>query len=264
MDKDKLQDMERNGFCLLQNFYTPDELKELHEILTTFHQNWIADNLDFYQQRSINSAYLTGKKYLDERQRTTLFQFIASQKLMDLVTAVLGDDVCFMNTQLFFDPVQNEQKNYWHRDSQYHLTIEQQKEALAGPRVLHVRIPLIKERGLELVPGSHCQWDTEEELQVRLELDGHKNHEDLSSGLAVPLDVGDVLVFSANMIHRGLYGNDRLAMDILFCDPAPELLQFVDESCLPEDGILKNLDNGRAFSNTLKIKAIVSQHKNGH
>ena len=264
MDKDKLQDMKENGFCLFPRFYRPAELQELHQVLSTFHQNWIADNREFYLQRAINSAYLTGNMYLDERQRTTLFHFIASHKLMDLVTAVLGDGICFMNTQLFFDPVDKNRKNYWHRDSQYHLTLQQQQEALTGPRVIHVRIPLVKEQGLELVPGSHHQWDNQEELQVRLEQEGHKNHEDLSSGLAVPLDVGDVLVFSANMIHRGLYGNDRLALDILFCDPVPELLKFVDESCLPEDGILDILDNGKAFSNTLKIKASINQYENGH
>ncbi|BDX06490.1 phytanoyl-CoA dioxygenase family protein [Planctobacterium marinum] len=264
MDKDKLQGMDKTGYCLLPNFYTPDELTELHEILRIFHHNWIADNRDFYQQRAINSAYLTGKKYLQSAQRKRLFDFLASHKLMEIVTAILANDVCFMNTQLFFDPVQNEQKNYWHRDPQYHLTLQQQQEALTGPRVMHVRIPLVKEHGLELVPGSHRQWDTQEELQVRLEQEGHKNHEDLSSGLAVPLNVGDVLVFNANMIHRGLYGNDRLALDILFCDPIPELLQFVDESCLPEDGFLNILDNGKAFSNTLKIKASINQQQNGH
>jgi len=63
--------------------------------------------------------------------------------------------ISIMNTQLFFNPVNDGQKNYWHRDSQYHLSIEEQKEALVGPDVVHFRIPLTNEPGIELVPCTH-------------------------------------------------------------------------------------------------------------
>ncbi|MEP1448201.1 MAG: hypothetical protein ABJK37_19010 [Paraglaciecola sp.] len=47
-----------------------------------------------------------------------------------------------MGSQLFFDPFKPQQANYWHRDPQYHLSVEEQKSALTGPDILHVRIPL--------------------------------------------------------------------------------------------------------------------------
>jgi len=75
---------------------------------------------------------------------------------------------------------------------------------------------MVEENGLEWVPGSHQRWDTEEELNVRLELCGHRHQECLDSGLEIPLGAGDLLVFSANLIHRGLYGKHRMALDILF------------------------------------------------
>jgi len=62
------------------------------------------------------------------------------------------------------------------------------------------------------------------------------------------------LVFSANMIHRGLYGMDRLALDILFCDPVPELVEFIDDSCLPDPGTLAMLENRTAFDSAMEIK----------
>ncbi len=159
-----------------------------------------------------------------------------------------------MNTQLFFNPVDSQQKNYWHRDPQYHLSLAQQQQALAGPEVVHVRIPLADEPGIELIPGTHKRWDSKEELDVRLERSGKKKYHDLSTGLALPLNKGDILIFSANIIHRGLYGKDRLALDLLFCEALPELMKFVDGDCLPSPAILDKLENPEPFINSIEAK----------
>jgi ectoine hydroxylase-related dioxygenase (phytanoyl-CoA dioxygenase family) len=143
------------------------------------------------------------------------------------------------------------QHNYWHRDPQYHLSVDEQKAALSGPEVVHVRIPLADEPGIELVPASHKQWDTEEELDVRLGRNEKSVHDPLSSSERVSLNAGDLLVFSANIIHRGIYGMDRLSLDVLFCDPEVELLKFVDEDCLPDAAVIASLENADAFRSTL-------------
>ncbi|MBL4631973.1 MAG: phytanoyl-CoA dioxygenase family protein [Paraglaciecola sp.] len=148
-----------------------------------------------------------------------------------------------MGSQLFFDPVKSNQANYWHRDPQYHLSVDEQKLALSGPEVLHVRIPLTVDPGVEVVPGSHKNWDTDEQLQIRLEENGHKNSEILSTGVEIPLQVGDVLFFSANMIHRGLYGNNRLALDLLYCEREPQLIEFIQLKHQPSAEMLADLDN---------------------
>ncbi len=64
------------------------------------------------------------------------------------------------------------QRNYWHRDPQHHMSVEQQKEALFGPNALHFRVPLADELGLELVLGTHRRRDSGEDLVVRLEQNG--------------------------------------------------------------------------------------------
>lgn len=117
--------------------------------------------------------------------------------------------------------------------------------------MVHFRIPLVDERGIEVVPGSHTRWDTPEELDVRLARNNRKPHHDLSTGEEIALNAGDLCVFSAAMIHRGLYGLDRFALDILLCDPAPELLQFVDKNCLPAEVEISGIENPSAFLNTL-------------
>ena len=50
------------------------------------------------------------------------------------------------------------------------------------------------------------------------------------------------------MLHRGIYGQQRKALDVLFCDPVPELLRFADISCLPDPGI--SLEDASAFNVT--------------
>lgn len=248
---------ETDGYFVLKGFYQEAELQILREIALSFHESWKQANAAIYAARAINSAYLTGQQHLQPRDREVLFKLIASTKLMDVVTSVMGDSPAFMNTQLFFDPVNRAQRNYWHRDPQYHLSLEEQKQlALLGPNVVHFRVPLFDEPGIEVIPETHKRWDSEEELDVRLERKGRRNFEDLATGVTVKLSAGDLMGFSANMIHRGIYGMDRLALDILFCDPKAKLMSHLDISCLPDAAIIKGLESPGAFERTLALKAL--------
>ena len=244
------------GYFVLKSLFSPDELGSLHSVLQDFHSAWLRDNTEAYQNGVLNSAYLTGPRYLGTEQRMLLFQFIARRRLMDVLATVIPDNPAFMNTQLFFNPSNPQQRNYWHRDVQYTgLSVAEQKVVLSSSNVVHFRIPLTPELGLELVPGSHRAWDSAEEFAVRTEHHGRKCFEDLASGQAVALQPGDLLVFSANMIHRGLYGLDRFALDILFCDMDPDLLKYAEPDCLPDAADLHTLENSVAFANTRKLIA---------
>lgn len=231
----------KNGFVKLSNFMEPIELYSVKPLIKIFHQAWCADNHDFYISRAVNSSGLTSGQYLTDEQRFLLFKLICHSQLLKAVNQIIPKPM-FMGSQLFFDPFKPKQTNYWHRDPQYHLSIEEQKTALTGPEVLHVRIPLTADPGVEVIPGSHKNWDTDEELQIRLEKNGHKHSENLSNGVQIPLVVGDVLLFSANMIHRGLYGNNRLALDILYCERDTQLTEFIQFKHQPSVEKLTDLD----------------------
>ncbi len=244
----------KNGFFIVKELFNPNELSKLEEVIQEFHKSWINDNSEFYNNKAVNSAYLTGTKYLDREQRLTIFQFIGSNKIMEILKTLIPKGPAFMNTQLFFNPVNTDQKNYWHRDLQYlEKTIDEQKTILQTNNVIHFRIPLRPEPGLELVPGSHEHWDIDEEFEVRAEKNGRKCFEDLSAGEQVSLNKSDLFVFSANMIHRGLYGLDRLAFDIIFCDSDPELLKYVEHDCLPNNEDIQKIENPNIFINTISL-----------
>lgn len=235
-----MNDYQKNGFIHVPGFLNSKQISCLLSVVSRFHERWLSENEAFYLNRAVNSAYLTQPDYLSDEDRNTLFQMIGSNELRLVASEVFSISPIFMNTQLFFNPNNLNQKNYWHRDPQYHLTVDQQKAALLGPDVVHFRLALKDEFGIEVVPGSHIHWDTNEQLDVRLGVNGKAVFDDLEEGVKLPLKAGDLLVFSANMIHRGLYGLDRLALDILLCDNDPELQTFINQDGYP-NGTVRDL-----------------------
>ena len=174
---------------------------------------------------------------------------------MNVVDSVIANKPAFMNTQLFINPVNPQLKDFWHRDCQYDHDVEGQKTVIHETQVVHLRVPLFDELGMELVPGTHKRWDSDEEFNVRQEEQGRVSSENLSSGKKIKLAAGDLLVFSADMIHRGLYGMDRLALDILVFDSAANFADYVDDDCLPQLSMLDQIDHPRLFINTIDLKS---------
>lgn len=249
-------DYNEHGYFVIRDFFNSAEISSLRKVILKFHELWKQDNATFYQEEAFNSSLITGSKYLASDDRVALFNFISSKKMMNIIDSVIATKPAFMNTQLFFNPVNPQLKDFWHRDCQYDHDVEAQKKVIFETQVLHLRVPLFDELGMELVPGTHKRWDNEEEFDVREERKGKLSSDDLSTGKAIKLAAGDLLVFSADMIHRGLYGMDRLALDILVFDSAADYVDYVDDDCLPDVAILEKIADPRLFNNTLSLKAM--------
>ncbi len=236
---------EHNGYSYFQNFFSEKELSLIEPIIIKFHHSWLNENIDFFKKGVVNSHSLTSSKKLNKREKNVLFDFISSDKIINLIEF---NNPRFLNTQLFFDPSDLHQKNYWHRDIQYTgLNEEEQKKVIKTQNVLHFRIPLKKESGIELIPGTHREWDSKEEYEVRNSLNGRKSSDALNTGRLIALERTDLLIFSANMVHRGIYGNSRLSFDIIYCDDDPKLLKFRDKNNLPIVPELKVFKNNEIF-----------------
>ena len=249
-------DYENQGYFVIRNYFNAQQMASLRKVILTFHENWKLDNKKFYQEEAFNSSLITGSQYLDSSDRIKLFNFISSNEIMQVVDSLIPDKPAFMKTQLFFDPYNAQQANFWHRDCQYDYDIEDQKKIMLNTQVVHFRVPLFDEPGMELVPGSHKRWDNEEEYNVRQEENNKVSSDMLSTGKEIKLNAGDLLVFSADMIHRGLYGLDRLAFDILIFDSTGSgsiYADYVDSDCLPNKGQLEAIHNPRLFINTMEL-----------
>ncbi len=250
------QRYEQQGYFVLRDYFSAAEMASLREVILTFHEAWKKDNADFYEkEEAFNSSLITGSEYLAADERLTLFNFLSCPAVMDIVNSVIPTSPTFMNTQLFFNPVDGQQKDFWHRDCQYDFDLEDQKRIIQETQVTHLRIPIFDELGMELIPGTHQRWDNEEELNVREELNGKEAHDELAGTVKIPLAAGDVLVFSADMIHRGLYGMDRLALDMLVFDPSGDYVDYIDDDCLPDTAMLKEIKDPSIYLNSMRLKA---------
>lgn len=197
------------GYVIVKNLFSQFDIEKLAAIVDRIYGQWLNENhADFIEHKLVNMHSLTSPRYFEghEAERLLFFQTIASNRLTQLLDSMFGDGLYFHNTQLFFNPFENKRLPYWHRDMQYSpiddsILKDEQKNMVT----LHVRIPLVHEKGVELIPGTHKRWDTDLEKNVRLELNGHKNSEDLPGAVLIELAPGDVLIFSAQMIHRGNY-----------------------------------------------------------
>ncbi|MCW7461381.1 phytanoyl-CoA dioxygenase family protein [Leptospira limi] len=208
-------EIKENGYFLLKDFFPKDTIIQIKGILDKANGEWKKHNSN---PNTINSAYLTSTKFLPyEKERDQLFQFIASIPIIKICKTLFISDFYFLNTQIFFNPIDLNQRPYWHRDIQYMgISEEEQKSKILKDFVWHFRIPLEEDPGIWIVPGSHNRWDTEEERNIRLELGSHQNDEPIKNAILIPHQPGDLFVFSAHLLHKGEYGKNRFSFDILF------------------------------------------------
>ena len=249
----EIDTFDQQGYVIVKNLLSQFDIEKLARIVDRIYAQWLSENrADFIEHRLVNMHTLTDSRYFVGRkaERLLFFQAIASNKLTQLIDNMFGDGIYFHNTQLFFNPFENKKLPYWHRDMQYSpiddAILKNEQQNMVS---LHVRIPLIQEQGIELIPGTHKRWDTELERDVRLELNGRKNSEDLPDSVLIELTPGDALIFSAQMIHRGNYrlNESRKSLDLCIGKYHPLTSVYINKNALPDIAELDKIENNRWF-----------------
>lgn len=207
--------LEIDGYYLIQNYFDLDSISKIKSILIKTNEEWLKKNKD---PRLINSAYLTSKQFLQkEVDRNTIFKFLTRDQILNICKQIFQKEFYFLNTQIFFNPIDKEKRPYWHRDIQYlGIPEEEQKLRIQKDIVWHFRVPLEEDPGIWFVPSSHKRWDHKEEREVRLEIGIHRSDEPLQNQILIPHDPGDLLIFSAHLLHKGEYGKNRFSFDVLY------------------------------------------------
>jgi len=242
------QAYEAQGFAVLRQWLAPNTIASLEQEVDRIYAQWMQENRRQYEEeRLVNMHSLTAGRYFrSQEERTRFFDLIASERITGLIDGMFGDGIYFHNTQLFFNPWQNRRLPYWHRDMQYSPVGDAaQANEQARMLSLHVRIPLLPEQGMEVIPGTHRRWDTPEESDVRWERNGRANSESLPGARLIALEQGDVVIFDAQMIHRGNYAlnPERKAFDLCVGRPHPFTLRYLDPDVLPTEDELACIRN---------------------
>lgn len=249
---------DQEGYVIIPELFNPAEISELSDQVDRIYYIWSTRHKhEIIEQQLVNMHSLTHPEYFknESAQRIEFFDMITNKKLVQLVTDLFGHQIYFHNSQLFFNPPQNSRLPYWHRDLQYSSIDEDiQKGNLKKMLSLHIRIPLLQERGIELIPKTHLRWDSDLERNVRLELNGHKNHESLPHSKLISLKPGDILIFHSQMIHRGNYqlNPSRKALDLCVGKRHELTYKFFDPSILPSQKELEKIHYPEWFQNALQ------------
>lgn len=248
-----IKDYEDSGYFILRNFFNSQEIFHLTALVDPIFLQWRdGKEAHIFEHKLLNMHSLTHAGYFEQSQtqRLAFFNAILPTKLTQYLDTLFGDGLYFHNTQLFFNPTNKARLPYWHRDMQYSpIADELQASEQLNMLSLHVRIPLLDESGIELIPGSHKRWDTELERKVRFELEGHEDSGALAGSKLIELSAGDLLIFNAQMLHRGNYAlnHERKALDLCIGKPHPLSIDFLDKSVLPTNQELTQLDNPSWF-----------------
>lgn len=260
-----LEQYETQGYVIVKSFFNTAEITAIKNEVEPVYQTWLQENeKQVREQKLVNMHSLTSPYFFQSKpaSRVDFFNAITPKKLTDLLATLVGKGVYFHNTQLFFNPVDKEQCPYWHRDMQYSpIDDAQQSKEQSNMLSLHVRIPLQEETGLAVIKGTHKRWDTEQERNVRFELNGHKNSESLPDSELITLTLGDIVIFGAQMIHRGNYdqNDSRKALDLCIGKYHPLTSQFFDKSVLPTEQEMAQLTNPVWYQEAYKM--LVNQSK---
>ncbi len=262
----EIDTFDQQGYVIAKNLLGQFDIEKLARIIDRIYAQWLSENhADFIEHKLVNMHTLTDPRYFagHETERLLFFQTIASNRLTQLIDGMFGDGIYFHNAQLFFNPFENKRQPYWHRDMQYSsiddCILKNEQQNMVS---LHVRIPLIPEQGIELIPGTHKRWDTELERDVRLELNGRKNSEDLPGSVLIELAPGDILIFSAQMIHRGNYrlNESRKSLDLCIGKHHPLTSGYIDKNALPDRTDLDKIENNRWYRIARELTAAGKIH----
>jgi ectoine hydroxylase-related dioxygenase (phytanoyl-CoA dioxygenase family) len=154
-----------------------------------------------------------------------ILAFASSPRVCSLLQALSADMLQLQDAHYYHEQTKRDWDGDWHRDSQFSRTDpDLERELVSRSSSLHVRVALEADDRLEVVPGSHARWDSEEESRIRRGSD--RATDQMPNALRVVLKAGDACLFHAWSIHRATYRRAplRRTLDLLYASPRPRPL----------------------------------------
>ena len=215
--------LQSNGYCVLSEIFASSSLQLLKaqaiSAISVAEQKGVLGPVNI-------SGQLQEQWFTDSACRNAFIETLFSKELTTRVGRMLTE-LYVHDLQVFYNPT-NAAEPYWHRDLQFSsLTEEEHRRLLPELNSYHLRVPLLPERGVVVVPGSHRRWDTHTERSARQQNQGAVP---LVGEHIIELIPGDALIFHSELIHRGEYQANaaRLAYDVCIGQAHPVLMSLFD------------------------------------
>ncbi|MGH9944420.1 MAG: phytanoyl-CoA dioxygenase family protein [Pyrinomonadaceae bacterium] len=214
---------DEQGFVLLPRMFDAGRVAKLRAICDRVFAAWLDESPDpRAAANNTNMAFLTQPRYFKNHsdQLTALLGFVADEGVLDRLASLGLDKPLFHNTQYFFEPRDSSRAGDWHRDQQFGAPDLETEQARMRQHVgVHMHVAIVADDHLEIVPGTHRRWDTEEELSIRKGWNGRRpDSPEMPNATRIALEPGDAVFFSAWSIHRGRYvtGRTRRTFDAIY------------------------------------------------
>lgn len=257
VDRSLIEQYERDGFLVLRNVFTPDEVAHLQvELDRLRHQ---AESLERPEVITEKGSRKVRSIFKVHALSAVFAKLAADERLAGLAAYLLGDDVYLHQSRLNYKPGFHGKEFYWHSDFEtWHI-----EDGMPLPRALSISVSLTDNTPhngpLLVMPGSHkhyvvCEGETPpDNYQMSLQAQevGVPSDENLAwlandGGLVDTAGpAGSVLIFDCNLMHGSnsnithlprsnaffVYNALSNAVQAPFCNqpPRPEFIATRDE-----------------------------------
>jgi hypothetical protein len=228
---DSLKDFRRNSFVVLPKFLDERTRSELRGAADAA--------LTWSRAQSIETSHTTPRISLLTQAASfdggpvtlaPILAFAVSARVCVLLNAVArgssADRLQLKDVHYYHEQTKRDWDGDWHRDSQFsRADPDLERELIGSTCSVHVRVALEDDDRLEVVPGSHTRWDTDEELRIRK--GSNRATDRMPQAVRVALQAGDACLFHAWSIHRATYRRTpiRRTLDLLYASTHPSKTQ---------------------------------------
>ena len=208
-----IEQYERNGFLVLRDVFTPEEVANLQAELARMRHE--AESMERPEVITEKGSREVRSIFKVHEVSEVFARLAADERLAGLASYILGDDVYLHQTRMNYKPGFHGKEFYWHSDFETWHT----EDGMPLPRALSISISLTDNTPhngpLLVIPGSHqhyvvCEGETPpENYQMSLKaqevgVPSDKNLEWLAQqgGLVDTAGpAGSVLIFDSNLMH---------------------------------------------------------------
>lgn len=193
-----MYDLKKDGFTILRNVFSTEEIENANQLLTRLVEYYQNDYEDPFEKYYLKHRHDQGVLY-DLFQRHPEFDsFVRNKRIREALSTVLGDSFFLYENSMVYKPKGKKNGVPWHQDF-----ISRKNEPIKYIAWMAIN-KVDKESGaLKVVPESHnlgfLPW-------YRVEGETHHDRLDVSkvnldNALHVELEPGDVLIFNQLLVH---------------------------------------------------------------